>query len=169
VDAIVNAANTSLTPGSGVCGAIHAAAGPELEDACRALGGCPTGDARITPGFRLRNARHVIHAVGPIWRGGSQGEDRLLASCYSKSLELASEHRLHSIAFPSISTGVYGYPLERASRVAVSTVLDYLAEHELPSLVILVAYGDHAYAVLDRTLREAMMERHDSASLVEHK
>jgi O-acetyl-ADP-ribose deacetylase (regulator of RNase III) len=120
-DAIVNAANEALAPGGGVCGAIHRAAGPELARACAALGGCPTGEARITPGFRLP-ARYVIHAVGPVWRGGAKGEAELLASAYRSSLELAEEHRLTSVAFPAISTGIYGYPADQAAHIAVATV-----------------------------------------------
>ncbi len=121
VDAIVNAANEALAPGGGVCGAIHATAGPELAAACAALGGCPTGQARITPGFRLP-ARYVIHAVGPVWRGGGAGEAELLASAYRSSLQLAEENALDSVAFPAISTGIYGYPLPAATAVAVRTV-----------------------------------------------
>jgi O-acetyl-ADP-ribose deacetylase (regulator of RNase III) len=118
VDAIVNAANSGLAPGGGVCGAIHRVAGPDLGRACAALAPCPVGEARMTPGFRLR-ARHVIHAVGPIWRGGSQGEPELLASAYRASIRLARQHALRSIAFPAISTGIYGYPLEPAAAIAV--------------------------------------------------
>jgi O-acetyl-ADP-ribose deacetylase (regulator of RNase III) len=120
-DAIVNAANEALAPGGGVCGAIHRAAGPELARACATLGRCPTGDARITPGFRLP-ARYVIHAVGPIWRGGGQGEPELLRSAYRSAMRLASRNGVRSIAFPAISTGIYGYPLELATAVAVRAV-----------------------------------------------
>ena len=120
-DAIVNAANETLAPGGGVSGAIHRAAGPELARACAAIGGCPTGEARLTPGFRLP-ARYVIHAVGPVWWGGGAGEAALLASAYRSSLRLAEEHGLDSIAFPAISTGIYGYPLAEATAIAVRTV-----------------------------------------------
>lgn len=120
-DAIVNAANTQLAPGGGVCGAIHRAAGPELARACAGLAPCPTGDARITPGFGLP-ARYVIHAVGPVWSGGTVGEARQLAGCYRRSLELAAEHGLRSIAFPCISTGIFGFPVAEAARIAVATV-----------------------------------------------
>ncbi len=140
VDAIVNAANTRLTPGGGVSGAIHRAAGPELWEECRKVGPCPTGDARITGGHRLR-ARHVIHTVGPRWHGGASGEDALLASAYRRSLELARDHGLKSVAFPAISTGIYGFPPERAAAIAVRTVAAFLEKNPLPGTVIFCCFG----------------------------
>jgi O-acetyl-ADP-ribose deacetylase (regulator of RNase III) len=143
VDAIVNAANTMLAPGGGVCGAIHHAAGPELAVACAKLGGCGTGEAKITPGFRLP-ARYVIHTVGPVWGGGEASEDLLLASCYRNSLALAAEHGLRSIAFPAISTGIYGFPPDRAASIAVRTVRDTLPD--LPSIerVVFCCFGSES-------------------------
>jgi O-acetyl-ADP-ribose deacetylase (regulator of RNase III) len=139
-DAIVNAANESLSPGGGVCGAIHRAAGPELARACAQLGACPTGEARITAGFRLP-ARFVIHAVGPVWHGGGAGEPELLASAYRFAIELAGKHALRSIAFPAISTGIYGYPLEPATAIAVDTVRGAVAGGSSVEEVVFACYS----------------------------
>jgi O-acetyl-ADP-ribose deacetylase (regulator of RNase III) len=141
VDAIVNAANESLLGGGGVDGAIHRAAGPGLLAECRGLGGCPTGEARITRGHRLP-ARHVIHAVGPVWRGGGAGEADLLASAYRSCLELARRHGLRSIAFPAISTGIFGFPRDRACDIAVREVAAALASGPLPERVVFCCFGD---------------------------
>jgi O-acetyl-ADP-ribose deacetylase len=138
-DAIVNAANRTLLGGGGVDGAIHRAAGPELLEECRRLGGCPTGEARITGGYRLA-ARHVIHAVGPVYRDGKRGEGELLAGAYRSCLRLAEEHRLESVAFPAISTGAYGYPLADAAAIALRTAWDWLAAHPHPRKVIFVLF-----------------------------
>ena len=140
VAAIVNAANSRLKRGGGVDGAIHRAAGPELQAACDRIGGCATGSAVLTPGFRLK-AGHVIHAVGPVWAGGAKDEDRLLADCYRASLEIAAENGFASIAFPSISTGVYGFPIERASRIAVAETTGFLARNDVPERVVFCCFG----------------------------
>jgi O-acetyl-ADP-ribose deacetylase len=155
VDAIVNAANSTLLGGGGVDGAIHRAAGPKLLEECRRIGGCPTGEARITAGYNLP-ARHVIHTVGPVWHGGNRGEDELLANCYRNSLTLAEQHGVRTIAFPAISTGVYGYPLDRATRIAVREVEQFLKNHPSVEKVIFVCFGTEAYD----TYRQVLDERH---------
>ncbi|UNK05362.2 O-acetyl-ADP-ribose deacetylase [Psychrobacter raelei] len=135
VDAIVNAANSSLLGGGGVDGAIHRAAGPELVAYCRTLNGCPTGEAKISPGFKLP-AQYVIHTVGPVWHGGNQGEPELLASCYRNSIQLAVDNDITSIAFPAISTGVYGYPIEQATDIAINSVIDSIQQASVSQLLI---------------------------------
>lgn len=146
----MNAANESLAPGGGVCGAIHRAAGPELARACAGLGGCPTGEARLTPGFLLPS-RYVIHAVGPVWRGGGAGEPALLARAYRSALELAAEHRLGSIAFPAISTGIFGYPLGPATEIAVRTVRAALAAGTSVTDVVFACFSPE----VERAYRDA--------------
>lgn len=139
VDAIVNAANSSLLGGGGVDGAVHAAAGRELLEECRTLGGCPTGEAKITKGYKLP-ARHVIHTVGPVWHGGTDGEDELLARCYRNSLELAARHGLRTIAFPSISTGAFGFPVERACRIALAETKKFLEQKSPLEKVTIICF-----------------------------
>lgn len=157
VDAIVNAANSSLLGGGGVDGAIHRAAGPALLAACRKIGGCPTGEARITPGFNLP-ARFVIHTVGPIWRGGDRNEDELLAACYRNSLALAVQNGVRTIAFPSISTGAYGFPMERAARIAVREIRNFLKTAPDIERVVLVCFGRPAYELYSAAVRESGAE-----------
>jgi len=144
VDAIVNAANTTLLGGSGVDGAIHRAAGPELLAECRTLGGCRSGEAKITRGYRLP-ARFVIHTVGPVWRGGKHGEPETLANCYRNSLQLAVENEIKTIAFPAISCGAYGYPVEEAAQIAFKTTRDFLATSDEIRKVIFVVWGEDVY------------------------
>jgi O-acetyl-ADP-ribose deacetylase (regulator of RNase III) len=154
-DAIVNAANSSLLGGGGVDGAIHRAGGPKILEECRQIGGCPTGEARLTSGGNLK-ARYVIHTVGPVYKGGMQREAQLLASCYRESLKLASGKGLSTVAFPSISTGAYGYPLAEAARIALKTVLDYLSQHPEIKLVRFVLFGHAAHEVYEKALRELL-------------
>lgn len=151
-EAIVNAANPSLLGGGGVDGAIHRAGGPQILEECRKIGSCPPGEARITSGGKLK-AKYVIHAVGPIYRGGTQREAETLASAYRYSLELASKHGIKSVAFPSISTGAYGYPIEQAAPIALRTVMDYLQSHPEIELVRFVLFGSVAYEAYERALK----------------
>lgn len=152
VDAIVNAANERLAPGGGVDGAIRRAAGPELNEACRKLGGCPTGEARITPGYRLP-AAYVIHTVGPVYRDGQHGEAALLRSCYMNSLQLAEANQLKTVAFPCISTGVYGYPKDQACAIAIQAVSEWLHNHALPEKVIFCCFDEEDYHLYTECLR----------------
>jgi O-acetyl-ADP-ribose deacetylase (regulator of RNase III) len=154
VDAIVNAANSSLLGGGGVDGAIHRAAGPELLAECRTLQGCATGDAKITPGYRLP-AKWVIHTVGPVWRGGHHSEDELLANCYQRSLALVIEKGLRSVAFPAVSTGIYGFPLERATRIAVREVRAFLNEHPNLERILFVCFDRRTRETYERVLAES--------------
>lgn len=150
-DAIVNAANTSLLGGGGVDGAIHRAAGPELLEECRTIHGCPTGEARITKGYRLP-AKYVIHTPGPIWQGGRYGEEELLASCYRSCLELAAEHGIKRIAFPSISTGIYGFPLEKAAPIAVHTIRIFCKDHPQIEEVRMVCFDQRTKTYYEKAL-----------------
>lgn len=153
VDAIVNAANASLLGGGGVDGAIHRAAGPELLEECRKLNGCSTGKAKITRGYRLP-AKWVIHTVGPVWRGGKHGEDELLAGCYRASLALTERHEIRSVAFPSISTGAYGFPMDRATRIALREMCAYLVRTGHLDRIVCVCFGDAAYRLYLGALKE---------------
>lgn len=155
VDAIVNAANTTLLGGGGVDGAIHRGAGPELLEECRTLGGCATGQAKLTRGYRLP-AQWVIHTVGPVWRDGRHGEDELLASCYRSCFTLAEAHGLRTLAFPSISTGAYGFPMERAARIAVSETKQFLERNRSVEKVLLVCFGRLAFDIHARAMREVI-------------
>ena len=155
VDAVVNAANASLLGGGGVDGAIHRAAGPGLLEECRALGGCATGDAKVTGGHRL-SARWVIHAVGPVWHGGGAGEDEALASCYRRSLELAAARGARTVAYPAISTGVYGFPLERATRIALREARDGLERHPGIAKVVLCCFSAADLATYERVAAEVL-------------
>ncbi|HEX9739352.1 MAG TPA: O-acetyl-ADP-ribose deacetylase [Ignavibacteriaceae bacterium] len=152
VDAIVNAANTSLLGGGGVDGAIHRAAGHELLEYNQRLGGCTTGEAKISPGFKLP-AKYIIHTVGPVWNGGKNNEDKLLANCYKNSLKLAAENNIKTIAFPSVSTGVYRFPVERASKIAVKEVKDFLEKDSPIEKVIFVCFDDRTYEIYNEILK----------------
>lgn len=155
VDAIVNAANSSLLGGGGVDGAIHRIAGPELLEACRRIGGCPPGEARITPGFRLP-AKAVIHTVGPIWRGGGHEEDQTLADCYRNSMSLAAQHHVRSIAFPSISTGAYGFPVQRAAGIAIRELRDAVSRYPAIDTIRVVCFSRDTYAAYEQAMEDML-------------
>jgi O-acetyl-ADP-ribose deacetylase len=157
VGAIVNAGNTSLLGGGGVDGAIHRAAGPQLLEECRTLNGCPTGEARITKGYRLP-ATYVIHTPGPVWRGGSRGEPDLLAACYRNSLTLAAQHGAKHIAFPAISTGVYGYPKDQACRIAIREAVEFMKRNAVPEKVVFVCFSRGDYEEYQAALKELGLE-----------
>ena len=154
VDVIVNAANSSLLGGGGVDGAIHRAAGPELVHECRLLGGCKTGHAKVTKAYRLPS-KYIVHTVGPVWRGGTNGEPELLASCYARSVALAIAKSASTLAFPSISTGIFGYPIEQAARIAVSTVTSAVKDQDVLSSVVFCCFSEADLKVYEQALREA--------------
>ncbi len=158
VDAIVNAANHTLLGGGGVDGAIHRAAGPALREACAQLNGCQTGEAKITLGYNLP-AKYVIHTVGPVWKGGSFGEDELLALCYTNSCKLAKEHGVETLAFPAISTGAFGFPIERAAKIAIQTVDDFLAHSQFPEKVFFVCFSQRDYDVYQAALGKILRQK----------
>jgi len=154
VDAIVNAANSQLAGGGGVDGAIHRGAGPELPEACKKLNGCPTGSAKLTSGFNLP-AKFIIHTVGPVWRGGNSNEKGLLESCYRTSLEIAAQNNISSIAFPNISTGIYGFPKDEAAEIAINTVTKFLGQNQLPTQVFFVCFDEENYTLYDEILNKS--------------
>lgn len=162
VDAVVNAANSSLLGGGGVDGAIHRVAGPKLLEACRKLGGCPTGKAKVTPGFNLP-VQYVFHAVGPVWHGGSHGEDGLLASCYRECMRLAKEYAIQTIAFPAISCGAYGFPVERAAPIAISTIAEALKDNPRIEKVYLVCFDRTTYQAYQEALTRGHTSNSDAA------